>query len=374
MRTAMALLVSLALAGCVPAAEDDGEPAGGAAEAALAEEKAEPAAEPGAPAGEKAPADARPKLPEGDNGIAAKYPGDAGIGKDGKVIFAEGFESESPDALKGDWNGVKNRQIMTYVDDVPKGSAGKKSLLMTFVGGKGSGAHLYKSFKQGHEKVHLRFYTKIDRECFPIHHFVHMGGYNPPTPWPQGGAGIRPDGAKRFSTAVEPHGKAWRWDYYTYWMEMGGSPPKGQTWGNSFIRDKAPKVRKGEWECLEIMLKLNKPEEHDGEQAIWVNGKLVSHLGKGFPKGKWIFDKWELDKGGYSVRWSDEKKGRVERQVPEGGEPFEGFRWRRSAQLKLNYLWILLYITKAPEGHVSKVSFDDIVLAKEYIGPIKSKE
>jgi len=31
-------------------------------------------------------------LPERDNGVAAKYPGDMGIEKDEAVIFAEGFE------------------------------------------------------------------------------------------------------------------------------------------------------------------------------------------------------------------------------------------------------------------------------------------
>ncbi|HSW02744.1 MAG TPA: hypothetical protein VLI39_21450 [Sedimentisphaerales bacterium] len=54
------------------------------------------------------------------------------------------------------------------------------------------------------------------------------------------------------------------------------------------------------------------------------------------------------------------------------GEPFEGFRWRSEDKLNLNYLWLLLYITKAPAGHVSRVWFDDIVVAHEYIGPINA--
>jgi hypothetical protein len=40
--------------------------------------------------------------------------------------------------------------------------------------------------------------------------------------------------------------------------------------------------------------------------------------------------------------------------------------------VSLNFLWVLLYITRAPQGHVSKVWFDDIVVATEYIGPIQS--
>ena len=34
----------------------------------------------------------------------------------------------------------------------------------------------------------------------------------------------------------------WQWDFYSYWMEMRGSPPRGQCWGNSFIHDETFKV------------------------------------------------------------------------------------------------------------------------------------
>ena len=104
------------------------------------------------------------------------------------------------------------------------------------------------------------------------------------------------------------------------------------------------------------MMKMNDPvTETNGEQAFWIDGhpwkkdgQTISHLGKGFPKGKWIWDSF----------------------IPNpDGEPFEGFQWRNDEKLKLNFLWILLYITKAPPGHVSKVWFDDIVVAKKYIGP-----
>src|SRR5262245_38257739 len=49
--------------------------------------------------------------------------------------------------------------------------------------------------------------------------------------------------------------------------------------------------------------------------------------------------------------------------------PFEGFRWREARQLNLNFVWVLLYITRAPIGHASKVWFDNIVVARQYIGP-----
>jgi len=296
---------------------------------------------------------ARPGKKKAPPPIAAKYPGDAGIARDPEVVFAEGFETGPVGALEKRWESVKNPAGMSLSADVPPGSAGKKSLLMTHVGGKGTGAHLYRRLLPGYEKLHVRFYVKFDPKSGPIHHFVHVGGYNPATRWPQGGAGNRPAGNERFSTGVEPYGKAWRWDFYSYWMEMRACPTE-KFWGHDFINDRKLSVKKGRWQCLELMMKMNSPvSERNGEQALWIDGQLwkkdgqtVSHLGKGFPRGKWVWDSF----------------------LPDAKDkPFEGFRWRKDEKLKLNFLWMLLYITKAPKGHVSKVWFDDIVVARRYI-------
>jgi hypothetical protein len=153
-------------------------------------------------------------------------------------------------------------------------------------------------------------------------------------------------------------------------MEMRGSPPRGKTWGNSFIRSEKLKVQRGKWTCLEVMVTLNQIGDSNGEMALWIDGKLVSRLGKGCPKGKWVYDKFIPEQGGSGIRWNDTKNGPERLKFPQGGAPFEGFRWRKDEQLKLNFIWILLYITKAPKGHVSRVWFDNIVVAKQYIGPI----
>jgi hypothetical protein len=291
-------------------------------------------------------------------GLASQYKGDKGIEKDPDVIFVENFEDDSLDAVKARWESVQNIDIMSLSPDVPVASAGKQSLLMSHVGGESTGGHLYRRLLPGYEKIYVRFYVKFDKDCYPIHHFVHVGGYNPPTPWPQGGAGIRPEGNERFTTGVEPYGKKWRWDFYSYWMGMRSSPDK-KSWGHDFINDGNLKAEREKWICVELMMKMNDPvTESNGEQAIWIDGKswkkdgqVVSHLGKGFPKGKWVWDSFTPD--------------------PQG-EPFEGFQWRNDEELNVNFLWILLYITKAPAGHVSKVWFDDIVVAKKYIGPVNS--
>jgi len=288
-------------------------------------------------------------------GLASQYKGDKGIEKDPDVIFVENFEEDSLDAVNARWESVQNIDIMSLSPDVPAASAGKYSLLMSHIGGKGTGGHLYRRLLPGYEQLYVRFYVKFAQDCYPIHHFVHLGGYNPPTPWPQGGAGIRPAGDERFTTGIEPYGKKWKWDFYSYWMGMRSSPDN-KSWGHDFVNDDNLKAEREQWICVELMMKMNDPvTESNGEQELWIDGKswkkdgqLISRVGKGFPKGKWIWDSFMPD--------------------PEG-EPFEGFQWRSDEKLNLNFLWMLLYITDAPPGHVSKVWFDDIVVAKKYIGP-----
>jgi hypothetical protein len=215
-------------------------------------------------------------------------------------------------------------------------------------------------------------YVKFDPDCAPIHHFgTCIGGNNPPSQWPMVSAGNRPAGDKGYWVGIEPFGENWTWDYYTYWCQMRGSPPRGQTWGNSFIHDPGLKVARGRWTCVEVMVKLNDVGDTNGELALWIDGKQVSHLGKGFPRGKWTFDKFLPGQRGESVCWNDAKGDREYFKSAPEGDPFPGFRWRTVEPLDINFIWAYVYITNAPPGHVSKVWFDDIVVATEYIGPIK---
>lgn len=302
---------------------------------------------------------AKSRLPEGNSGIAAHYPGDHGIEKNLDIFFVEQFEEGSLDTVFKRWEDIKGKEIMSLATDVPDGSAGARSLMIRHVGGKGTGGHLYRRLLPGYGQVFARFYVKFDKDCAPIHHFgTHLGGFNPPTPWPQGGAGIRPEGDRRFTSGVEPYGKNWHWDFYSYWqgMRVHGD---GNYWGTPFMTGgKGPAIEHDRWICVEMMLKMNDPvDASNGEQAFWIDGKLwrrdgqvVSHIGKGFPKGQWTGGWWRPD---------------AKRETS-----FEGFRWRTVEELAVNYIWTYLYITKAPPGHVSKVWFDHIVVARKYIGPM----
>jgi hypothetical protein len=100
--------------------------------------------------------------------------------------------------------------------------------------------------------------------------------------------------------------------------------------------------------CVEHMVKLNNPTTaSNGEHAIWLDGVKVSHLGQGFPNGSWS--------GGIFTQSAS-------------GTPFEGFRWRSDANLKLNWIWLQVYAGDAPAGASSSIKFDHVVLAKSRVG------
>ncbi|HXG48440.1 MAG TPA: hypothetical protein VNO52_12500 [Methylomirabilota bacterium] len=314
--------------------------------------------------------------PFAEAGLAAEYPGDAGIDRDPRVIFVEDFEEPSLEALWQRWETVSDRAGQSFSGDVPPGSPGRQSLAMERT--RGPGAQLYRRLKNasggwGYDRVFARYYVKFDPECGEIHHFgTCLGGNQPATPWPSVRAGEPPDGARSFWVGIEPFGKSWVWDYYAYWCEMRGSPPRGQTWGNSFIRNPDLKVEKGRWICVEQMVRMNQPGDTDGEMALWIDGKPVSHLGKGFPKGLWTYDKFAPGRGGQEIRWNREKNGPERWTVPEGGAPFEGFRWRTVPELNVNFIWLYIY-TQKPEGHRIKVCYDHVVVATDYIGPLRGR-
>jgi len=311
--------------------------------------------------------EARPTtLPQG-TGLSAKYPGDKGIAKDPRVLLAEDFETGSLADLGKRWESVSNEggKVLAFSNDVPPGSEGKRSIQMTATLGENTGGHLYTRLPREVEKVYARFYVKFPSDAEYIHHFVHLGGYHPSTPYPQGGAGVRPKGNERMTVGIEPFGFGGSapppglWNFYAYWPEMKISAD-GKYWGNSLRPPKPTQVPTGRWQCVEVMMKCNStPNQRDGELALWLDGKLQAHFYKGAPRGPWTGLGFAL--------------------LDRGGEPFEGFRWRTSKDLKINFFWLLHYVTEsamrrnrvAEPKRENRVWFDNIVVSTTYIGPIK---
>src|SRR5262249_3522306 len=130
-----------------------------------------------------------------------------------------------------------------------------------------------------------------------------------------GKAGLNPDGTY-FSTGMEP---SFGWGknpspgeltFYSYFPGMEKDPKMDKYWGNAFF---PPGPSKGtaagphrvipplnRWQCWEFMIQANTaPDQADGRQAMWVDGKLVGD--------------------------------------------FTGMHWRNRADLKINCLWLEHY-------------------------------
>jgi hypothetical protein len=286
-----------------------------------------------------------------EDGIAKRYVRDAGIERDPDVILSEMFEDSSVASIVSRWTNSANSAGMSVAADVPPGSAGARSLLMTAVGGATTGGQLYRKLSPGQDQLYLRYYVKYASASTYHHAGGWIGGYNPPTDWPQGGANEKPTGSDRFSIGPEPVNSALRFDMYTYWMNMRSSPT-GDYWGNTFVQNPGVAVQTNRWMCVEVMVKMNTPASaNNGELALWIDGTQIIHLREGAPLGRWNANAFTPD---------------------PTGSPFEGFRWRSVDQLNLNWIWLLYYTTGDPQGFVGKMWFDHVVLAKKYIGPINT--
>jgi len=320
------------------------------------------------------------ELPE-KSGLAAAYPGDVGIEKNPAVVFTENFEKGTLDELFRRWteSSNKNGKVMAFSSDVAGESTGRRSLQMTATRGENSGGHLFKVLSPGHDELYIRFYTRFASDYGFCHHFVRIRGMVDPVPYPMGQISKQPS-VRWCGTDIEPvHGSDFGrsaatpppgiWALSSYWPEMRSWQGPG---GTSFYPDQfEPRncvpVSRNQWVCVEVMVKMNSsPDKSDGEQAVWIDGLLVSHYGPRTVRGYWRRDKYILD---------DEK-----------GEPFEGFRWRKDMLLKWNRLWLLHYVSERsfkksdayaaehPDAPINTqtaaVWFDDIVVATEYIGPI----
>jgi len=303
-------------------------------------------------------------------GLAAKYRGDVGIEEDPAVVFVEDFEGGSLDDVVERWTAAS--KTMALVKEGPAGTPGSQAMEMTATRGESTGGSLYKTFSPGYDQLYARFYVKFAADCGYIHHFVFMGGLADLKPWPVTKAGVRPAGDEGFSVGMEPTGSRDRypppgaWRPYVYWCEMRQSSD-GRYWGNAMEPAHPAPAARGQWMCVECMIKCNTPpDQRDGELLLWLDGKQVIRLARGVRRSPGSRPHFHL--------------------VEQGGEPFEGFLWRTTDRLKVNYFRLLHYVTdrvfastekykkEHPEVAVdteeATVWFDHVVIATEYIGPM----
>ena len=277
--------------------------------------------------------------------IAALYPGDVGIERDQRVLFADNFEHGDLNR----WN--EKRGTIQLTEDKPH--AGRSCVHITMEQGKNHGGDAIKWFMPGADRVHVRFYVKFSGDYQYNHHFVWLMANQRTNKWSAfGKAGNKPDGTY-FSTAMESR-FAWgknpspgEVNLYSYYLDMELDRKMDKYWGNAFF---PPGPGKGEaaspsriippldqLQCWEFMIQANTTADvADGAQAMWVNGKQVS--------------------------------------------THTGIRWRSDLDLKVNCLWLEHYgyddgdPTKAYWKKSQSVWFDDVVVATDYIGPQSSNK
>jgi hypothetical protein len=270
-------------------------------------------------------------LPKG-GGFAAKFKADAAAADHPAVIFADNFETGELGA-RWDEKGSGKKGILSLV---PSGAAecGERCMKVEARLAENHGDGPTKWFEPA-DTVFVRFYVRFDRNCDYVHHFVTLRankGQRGGDKWSGfGGAGNKPAGDERFSTALEPWGDWGRlaapgkWNFYSYWHEMDPAPDK-KYWGNQFFPKDQEVIAKERWICAEFMLKHNTPGKPDGEQAFWIDGKLLGH--------------------------------------------WRGINWRKTEGLKANALTLESYITdRWTKNPVNTVYFDNLIIAREYIGP-----
>lgn len=251
-----------------------------------------------------------------------------------EVIFFEDFESAD---YAESWDEVRDQSedVLSRVKLEDSEAIFGHSLKVSARLGRNTGGGLTKWFSSS-KRLFIRFYTRFDEGCDYVHHFVTLRANKSlvgKDRWSGfGGAGLRPDGEDRFSTALEPWGNwgKWpapgQWNFYSYWHEMEASRD-GKYWGNGFRVAGQPNIEKDKWICLEFMLRHNTPGQADGEQAFWVDGQLIGH--------------------------------------------WKGFNWRRSAALMANALTLESYVTdRWTKNKENIVYFDSLVIARQYVGPM----
>lgn len=286
--------------------------------------------------------------------IAAKYQNDLGIADDPDVIFFDDFESwkdngTSPPASK--WNVRKNKVSRTHVvpGKVSDGPGENVLRIACWTLGKGSQAgglslklgnynHASEGLGDGYEDLYIRYYIKFGDNYRAVrNHGANLGGRDvtrSDAAW-VGMAGIRDVSTRGyFYSGVQPRGKLGTRElevgFYSYHLDKKGP------WGENYdVREKVI-ITPGSWHCIERHMKLNsvdtikKDGTSDGIEELWIDGKLTIRK--------------------------------------------EGVRFRRFPHLRITFFSLETYYHGLPQEYDPdnpiEVYFDNVVIAKKYVGPL----
>jgi hypothetical protein len=300
-------------------------------------------------------------------GLSSKYPCDTGLAGDPAVYWLEDFEEGTVSAVTARYDSANNPPGMALVTDVPATSCGRASMKLT-AGTSANATDLYKKLVPAHDEWYVRYYAKYQRGVTWHHTGVWIGGYAPPSPYPNPQAGLRPNGDDRFSVSIEPvYGVGQpnpRFDFYNYWMGMHSwmDQPQGPTayYGNSLVHRNSFTADDDTWICIEVHVKLNTDLASSAGAVleVWKNDALVQRFDESTPVGCWIKDK-------FCPAGVDGSECTAYPNLC--AQPFVALdlQWRSTSSLQLDAFWPQNYITQGPDG---SVQYDDMVVAASRVG------
>ena len=269
-------------------------------------------------------------------GLAATYDHDQGLGAHPQVIFSERFESGR--ALAPEWYQIRDPhsvETLQRYDGVGFQPLDGAALSIKF----SPSAHTALSMAlplqhlmgQEPEALYFRYYLRLGNDWNSDRGGGKLPGFGG-TYGKAGWGGRKPDGRNGwsarglFKNTVKqgPHLGKTPIGSYLYHADHGDKYGDPRTWGRF-----ESLLEKNRWYSIEQYLQLNTPGLNDGVVKAWVDGRLVTEI--------------------------------------------DGIRFRDTAQLKIETIWFDFYHGGAAKPSSEQHLFiDNVVVAREYIGPMKS--
>ena len=291
--------------------------------------------------------------PTASGGIASRYPGDRGIGYDPDVILADDFESyTNVSQLTLKWSKVAHPEHVRIATETGTHFAGAKAVEMSLpISSKEVGAALEKDVKT--DTLFVRVYEKWASNYYVTgsnHNGIHISGGTlaaPGTAAPENGTGFFIFLLQNILSGRQPAGMTppgydqiyayWpkqRSDFGDHWFPDGWVIPPGGDGDWLLYPAQYPDFRpmpnhlpqRNRWYCYELMVRANTPSLNDGEVKWWVDGKLTAD--------------------------------------------FPNLKIRSIAGLQIDMAKILLDANRTTQ--VTKKWYDNVVIARKYIGPMVS--
>lgn len=296
-----------------------------------------------------ASASAADPLPEGDAGIAAQYPGDANIGDDPEVVYADDFESYTDASQLGDnWDAAVYQGDRVRLTNEPAHVyRGRQALEMEVPQQDAELSNATdKSVSPERDVLFLRYYSRFEAP-YDVVGSSHNGSMISAHYFDNGQAtpGVPADGTNKFLANLEnwrPDAKTQspghlniyiyhpeqRDDYGDHFFPTGVVLPNSSLpfdFGPEFMSRPDILPALDEWHCYEYMVQANTPGMRDGRIAVWYDGALAAD--------------------------------------------FQNLRLRDVDTLKIDRFGLSFHIGSNPAGDTHKW-YDNVVAAGAYIGPL----